>query len=189
MPIEEIIVKINRKIINIDNEKCNGCGECVEACAEGAIELANGKARLVAEHYCDGLAACLGECPQGAITMIERESGGLRPRSRRSNILSLREIIKSQISNSKSDQDNENLKMNGEATLPCGCPSTQLQMFQTPCGCSDEINPKGVDNPLSPTGLCRSSSYHPQRHFLKMLISLSYPIACLLLTQISMRIF
>jgi Pyruvate/2-oxoacid:ferredoxin oxidoreductase delta subunit len=63
-----------RKIIRIDEDKCNGCGLCVSACAEGAIQLVDGKARLVSESYCDGLGACLGECPQDAITIEEREA-------------------------------------------------------------------------------------------------------------------
>ena len=63
-----------RKIIEIDEEKCDGCGLCVPACAEGAIQIIEGKARLVSETYCDGLGACLGECPQDAIRMIEREA-------------------------------------------------------------------------------------------------------------------
>jgi len=63
-----------RKIITIDEAKCNGCGECVPACAEGAIQIIDGKAKLVSEVYCDGLGACLGECPMGAITLEEREA-------------------------------------------------------------------------------------------------------------------
>jgi NAD-dependent dihydropyrimidine dehydrogenase PreA subunit len=63
-----------RNIVKIDEEKCNGCGLCVKACAEGAIQLINGKAKLVSEIYCDGLGACIGHCPQGAITVEKREA-------------------------------------------------------------------------------------------------------------------
>lgn len=63
-----------RKIVNIDEDKCNGCGLCVPNCAEGAIKIIDGKAKLLAENLCDGLGACLGECPQGAITITEREA-------------------------------------------------------------------------------------------------------------------
>ncbi len=65
---------MKRNIVNIDEHKCDGCGLCVSACAEGAIQLVNGKAKLVSEIYCDGLGACLGECPQGAITIEERDA-------------------------------------------------------------------------------------------------------------------
>ena len=63
-----------RKIVQIDGSKCDGCGQCVPSCAEGAIQIVEGKARLAADIYCDGLGACLGHCPQGAISVIEREA-------------------------------------------------------------------------------------------------------------------
>lgn len=68
------MAKTVRQIIKIDEEKCNGCGACVPACAEGALQIIDGKAKLVSEKYCDGLGACLGECPQGAISFESREA-------------------------------------------------------------------------------------------------------------------
>lgn len=65
-----------RKIVKIDQDKCDGCGLCVPSCAEGAIKIVDGKAQLSAENLCDGLGACLGECPRGAITVEEREADG-----------------------------------------------------------------------------------------------------------------
>ena len=67
-------MKVKRKIVEIDESLCDGCGNCVPSCAEGAIEIQDGKARLVAEKYCDGLGACLGDCPTGALRVIEREA-------------------------------------------------------------------------------------------------------------------
>jgi NAD-dependent dihydropyrimidine dehydrogenase PreA subunit len=65
---------MERKIIKIDEEKCTGCGLCVPGCAEGAIQIINGKAKLVSDVYCDGLGACLGECPEGALSIEERDA-------------------------------------------------------------------------------------------------------------------
>jgi ferredoxin len=65
---------MKRTIINIDEAKCDGCGNCVEGCHEGALQIIDGKARLVSELFCDGLGACIGECPQNAITLEEREA-------------------------------------------------------------------------------------------------------------------
>ena len=64
----------NRQIIRIDQDKCDGCGMCVPSCAEGAIQIVDGKAQLLADRFCDGLGACLGECPQGALTIEDREA-------------------------------------------------------------------------------------------------------------------
>lgn len=63
-----------RNIIQIDEEKCNGCGQCLVDCAEAALQLVNGKAKIVRETYCDGLGACVGGCPTGALTIVQKES-------------------------------------------------------------------------------------------------------------------
>lgn len=67
------MAKVKRQIITIDEEKCDGCGNCVPACVEGALQVIDGKARLVKESYCDGLGACLGDCPQDALHVVEME--------------------------------------------------------------------------------------------------------------------
>ncbi len=90
-----------RKIIKIDEEKCNGCGACAKACHEGAIEMINGKAKLTRENYCDGLGDCLPSCPTGAITFEEREAPAYDEEA----------VLKA-----KAEKQN---------TLPCGCPGTQ----------------------------------------------------------------
>ena len=63
-----------RKIVQIDEDKCDGCGQCVPNCAEGALKIVDGKARLVSDVYCDGLGACLGHCPRGAVSIVERDA-------------------------------------------------------------------------------------------------------------------
>ncbi len=72
-------MKVTRKLIRIDEELCDGCGRCVPGCAEGALQIVDGKARLVAEKYCDGLGACLGECPTGALTVVEAQAEDFDP--------------------------------------------------------------------------------------------------------------
>ncbi len=103
-------MKIKRNIIEIDEGKCTGCGLCATACAEGAIEIAGGKARIVKETYCDGLGACIGECPEGALTIIEREAEAF-------DEAAVEERLKE-------------VKIHPVAeSLPCGCPSAHVRLI------------------------------------------------------------
>ena len=101
-------MKVKRKIIQIDEELCDGCGLCMPSCAEGAINIVDGKARLVSERYCDGLGACLGECPNGALSIVEREAEDFDEAAVEAYL-------------------NEKTEKTTEAGLGSGCPSARLQ--------------------------------------------------------------
>ncbi len=100
-----------RKIIKIDEEKCNGCGLCIPNCPEGAIQIIDGKARLISDLFCDGLGACIGHCPEGAITIEEREAEEYDERKVMANIVKQgKNVIKAHLKHLKEHNQHEYLK-------------------------------------------------------------------------------
>ena len=114
-----------RKIIHIDEDKCNGCGACANACHEGAIGMVDGKAKLLRDDFCDGLGDCLPACPTGAITFVEREAA---------------EYNEAAVKASKAEKHG--------GTLPCGCPGTHSKRIERPdrpeCGEESHVHARSM---------------------------------------------
>jgi len=128
-------MKIKRKIVEIDPELCDGCGQCVPACAEGAIQIVDGKAQLVAEKFCDGLGACLGDCPTGALKIIEREADDFDEHAVEEHLKAMAELEKP------------------APALACGCPSAQVQTFKP--------EPRPFYKPLGPVDRISALTHWP----------------------------
>jgi len=136
-------MKIMRKIIEIDEELCDGCGNCVLACAEGAIQIIDGKAKVIADKYCDGLGACIGDCPQDALKIIEREADDFDE-----------EAVEVFLKQQKADK--KQAEPDG-----CGCPSTTI---------SNQAYNRPAAHPAWDTGRFRLNWFLPAHPFSKIRI-------------------
>lgn len=138
-----------RKIIKIDEEKCNGCSLCIPNCPEGALQIIDDKARLISDLFCDGLGACIGHCPEGAITIEEREAEKYDEKKVMENIVKQgKNVIKAHLKHLKEHNETKYLNQaieflkeknievpkdvisSTQGPLPCGCPGTMVKDFR-----------------------------------------------------------
>jgi len=172
---------MKRQIIKIDEDKCNGCGLCVPNCPEGALQMIDGKARLVGELLCDGLGACIGKCPEGAITIEERESDPYEETKVMENVVKGgKNVLAAHLRHLKDHGQEEYLKLAmaymkehnipvpeedaGKEPLPCGCPGTMMKDFRAPEASAESASVAG-----EPAGKIASElrQWPTQRHLVR----------------------
>jgi ferredoxin len=167
---------MKRKIINIDDTLCNGCGQCIPNCPEGALQMIDGKARLISDLFCDGLGACIGECPVGAITVEEREAEAYDERRVMENVIPQgREVIRAHLAHLRDHGEQEYLaqalavleERGIEVGLPeakaeplqrvvqrahpaAGCPGAQVREFHVQSSAAESAAP---ETPATPSRL------------------------------------
>ena len=147
---------MKRKIITIDEEKCNGCGQCIPNCPEGALQMIDGKARLISDLFCDGLGACIGTCPEEAINIEEREAEPYDERKVMANIIKQGpNVIKAHLTHLKEHNEmelyhqavtflkekNMDVHVDCESHSSTGCPGAALRDMRR----RGDSNDSGVD--------------------------------------------
>lgn len=153
-----------RKIIKIDQEKCNGCGNCIPNCPEGALQVIDGKARVISDLFCDGLGACIGHCPLGAIEIEEREAKPYDEKKVMENIVKQGDnTIKAHLKHLKDHGEEEFLRQaqevlrkkkisvelddKPEESLPCGCPGSKVMDLREEPSCCEEAGLSAAQTP------------------------------------------